>query len=551
MTRVLRKHQEHARTRVLERWGKGDLRTAVVHPTGLGKGDVIGKMAADEVEGGGHPLILAHRGEILDQLAQRIRLYRPGTTVGRVQGPRNEVRRQVTTAMVQTAWRPNRQKRMTKPSLIIVDECHRAASDSYLRCLEWGGSFEDTRTAGFTATLVRGDKRELGDVWQSVADKIEIKWAVDNEFLVRPYGRVVVADHIDLNAAKISKGDYQDGDLGEMVVQDVDQIVRAWVEHAAKPDGSARRTVAFVPTVASAHALRDAFAAHGITSEAVTGDTPDRERAGIYARLHSGQTRVLVNVFVLVEGWDEPKVECILWCRPTRLPGVYVQGVGRGLRPDPDPATTKTDCLVLDVVGASRTQALVTLVDLGTSPDYDTSALDALPCPGCHNPRSECTCPAEAAERDPDGGRRRLIGPAVYEDLDLLMQKSPYTWLQTYGGAPFISAGDRTAFLWLNPKTDLYWAGHRKSKGRNPEGEWLAKDVSLDEGRTHAEAWALEYAPSLASRKASWRGGRPSPAQLALAENLGIIGAERMNKARLSDELSIVFASRVLDRRAA
>jgi hypothetical protein len=242
-------------------------------------------------------------------------------------------------------------------------------------------------------------------------------------------------------------------------------------------------------------------------------------------------------------------VSCVLMARPTRLPGVYQQAVGRGLRPAPD----KGDCLVLDVVGASRTQRLVTLVDLSPSSAYDTSALDALPCDRCGLPvrgdegEDLCLCPPEEGERDPDGGRLRLVGPARYEDLDLLLERSPSLWLSTYGGTPILPAGKRIALLWRDPDTDLFSAGHMNARGRR-EGVWLAEGVGLEEAQALAERWAHATDPALSSRGASWRkGGAPSPAQVDLASSLGIDGAAGYTKARLSDEITVALASRRID----
>lgn len=539
MTRVLRKWQCEAVDAVREEWASGVTRTAVVAATGLGKSSVIGKLAVDEVRAGGRPLLLAHREELLTQLTKTCKAFDSTIGVGRVQAGQNQTRRPITVASVQTLRSERRQGRMMRPTLVVVDECHRAVSPSHMSILAWAGSFDHTRTLGVTATMTRGDKKGLGDCWQSVALVRDIKFGIDEGYLVKPRGRVVVTEHMDLEHAKVSRGDYQDSDLGEMVAQDAGEIVKAWNAHA-----SDRLTVAFVPTVDSAHELRDAFHAQGIAAEAVTAVTPTAERNAMYARLADGTTRVLVNVFVLVEGWDCPPVSCILMARPTRLPGVYIQALGRGLRTAPG----KTDCLVLDVVGTSRGQKLVTLVDLHSSAEYDTEELDAIPCDLCGC--APCACPKE--ERDPDGGRRRLLGPAAYEDIDFFTT-SKLNWLFTHGGIRFLPAGDRMAILF--PDGDNYLAGHCTVRGYD-EGRYVGQDghwdpigpLPLNEARQRAEEWALVVDPTVASRGAGWRkrGGSPSEAQVKFAANLGVPDPETMSKPRLSDEISIALASRVL-----
>jgi superfamily II DNA or RNA helicase len=543
MTRVLRSHQQEAYDNVRAEWQSGVTRTAVVHATGLGKGDLIAKMVTDEARAGGRPLVLCHRAEVLDQLTLRCGAYAPEVPVGRVQAGRHQARRPVTMAMIQTLARDKRRSRMLKPSMVVIDECHRASSDSYIKTLAWAGSFDRTRTLGLTATLVRGDRKGLGDVFESVADTRDIGWGVEQGLLVRPRGKVVVAEHMHLEKAKVSRGDYVDADLGNMVSQSTEEIVKAWVNHAEN-----RITIAFVPTVDSAHELRDAFLAQGVAAEAVTGSTPASERKGMYARLAAGATRVLVNVFVLVEGFDASAVSCVLQCRPTKLPGTYTQMVGRALRPHPG----KDSALILDVVGASRRQRLVSLIDLSPSAEVDTSELDVLPCEDCG--LAPCECPAEeSGGRDMTGGRPKLLGPATYEDHDFFATSS-LNWLFTHGGIRFLPCGDRMALLW--PEGELYQAGHCTVRGYD-NGRYVGRDghadpegpLPLNQARQRAEEWAMAVDPSVASRGSSWRvrGGMPSEKQVGYAAGLGIVGAETMSKTRLSDEISIALASRVLD----
>lgn len=538
MTRQLRDYQLKACDAITNAWADGMLRPAIVLPTGTGKTDVIAKIATEAADQGKRVLAIAHRGELLDQISARCKMHAPKIPVGRVQAGRNEGRRPITVAMAPTLANEKRRTRLPRPDLVIVDEAHHAASPSQMAILRWAGSFDHTPTMGVTATMVRGDKRGLGDVWQDVVFSRSIQWAVKAGWLVEPRGRAVVTDHLDLDAAKVSRGDYQDNELGDMVSQDVDQIVKAWYEHAIE-----RQTIAFTPNVASAQTLAMEFRAAGVPTGEVYGFTPAAERAVIYNDLHAGRIRVLVSVMVTTEGWDCPPVSCILMARPTRLPGLYTQMVGRGLRPSPG----KSDCLVLDVVGTSRRQKLVTLIDLHETAQYDTSELDELPCEDCG--LTPCECVKESAERtDP---RPHLLGPAQYEDVDMFATSS-LNWLFTHGGVRFLPAGDRMALLWPegDADDDGYLAGHCLSKGYGArDGVWLSEaPLSLGRARELAEAWALAYSPSVSARGAGWRrrGGSPSEAQVGFATRLGIADPEFMDKARLSDEISIALASRVI-----
>ena len=185
-----------------------------------------------------------------------------------------------------------------------------------------------------------------------------------------------------------------------------------------------------------------------------------------------------------------------------------------GLRPAPG----KHDCLVLDVVGASRGQKLVTLVDLHETAVYDTTELDALPCEDCG--MAPCECPSDGPAPELDT-RPRLLGPAQYEDISMF-QSSELNWLFSRGGLRFLPAGDRMAVLW--PEGQGYLAGHCVTKGYPRDGQWLADGTALPLGQARelAEAWALAHDPTVASRSAGWRkrGGRASDAQVTFAQRL-------------------------------
>lgn len=565
MTRQLRNYQQAAVDAVRERWAQGDLRTAVILPTGAGKTDVIAAIAVAEVRAGGRVLIMAHRSELLDQCGARCRMHDPSVRVGRIQANRNDTMRPITVAMSQTLAGEKRRARLDaawerrglqRPTLVIVDECHHAASPSQLAILEWAGCYREqggTRAMGVTATMSRGKQRGagLGDVWQSIAYQRDIAWAIEQGWLVRPHGLAVVTEHLDLNQAKVRSGDYVDSELGEMVSQDVASIADAWLEH-----GENRITAAFTPDVQSATDLRDAFLARGVKAELVTGATPHAERAGIYDRLAAGVTRVMTNVMVASEGWDCPTVSCILMARPTRSLALYQQICGRALRQHPD----KRDALVLDCVGATRALNLRTLADLAPGLEYDQSAVEALPCEMCGGYRSRvpegeqrCECPLESEPRE----KPKLIGPQRYVEVDLLATSSA-VWLQTEAGRPFIPAMDRIVVLWQEAH-GLYTCGwvpqKRDASGRYQPGKPITPfPVSLDEARRRAEAWATNYAPSYARRDAPWRkatsgkAAQPSEGQCALARDFGMRNPEGHTRAAVSDVISIGWASLRLDR---
>lgn len=543
MTRQLRDYQQEAVEAVKAEWRGGTSATTVILPTGTGKTDVIAKLGTDEVHAGGRVLSLAHRGELLDQMTQRYGMHDPTIAIGRVQADVDQTRRRITCAMSPTLAKVERRERIPRPSLVIVDETHHITSPTNLAILEHFGCLDEhnpTRLLGVTATPGRSDdaKRGIGMVLKSVAFARDIAWAINGGWLVRPRGLAVVTSHMDLDTAKVSRGDYQDSQLGAMVSQDVGEIVRAWLTYAVDAQHPAGRiTIAFTPNVESARELRDAFEAAGVKSEAVLGSTKQPEREATYARLASGITRVLTGVAVMTEGFDSPPVSCILMARPTRSKTVYTQAVGRGLRLSPG----KDDCLVLDVVGASRGQKLVTLTVLHEGAQYDSTA------PGVVSRESLL----ESVERP---GPTKLQGPARYAEVDLLAQTG-LRWLRTTQGVRFLLAGDPQRVFYLWPDTgDFAQAGGTWSvitanlKGDFPDPGNPARGVplSLEQAQELAEREALALQPDLREQQERpWRSLRASgkPGQLAYARMLGIPNPEGFTRGRLSEEIDIVMAS--------
>lgn len=600
--RKLRDYQLEAVEAIRAKWAAGVSNPAIVMATGLGKTDVIARVAVDEVaaqasaevSAGGRVLVLVNRLDLVEQIAGRIKMHAPALPVGIVGDGKFSGRRPVTVAMAQTLKTDKRRRQLLRPTLVIVDECHYAASDGFYKILEWAGCFAEvnpTRLLGVTATFTRGTSkgRQLADVFHveagedgrgHVAFERDIAFGIREGYLVEPIGRCVVGEHVDVDKVKTnSKGDYADNELGDMVAQDVDRIVEAWLEHAAD-----RVTVAFTPSVSSAAALAAAFRRVGVPVGEVYGSTPPAERGsaeqgtGIYGQLARGELRVLVSVMVPTTGWDCPPVSCVLNARPTKLLGLYTQMIGRGLRlldpaeyPGHEP---KLDCLVLDVVGAAKGKTLRILVDLHKGAKYDDTDLELQPCTTCYGflgrPTAQvlaaaaargmvaCSCPCidcgevgnpcgcAPLERDPDGGRQRLRGPAIYADVNLLgTGDSEWNWQRTPGGIEFLSVG--LHLVALHPEGDgTFSAGYCEAVGYGP-GVDLLVGVDLERARTAAEQFVEERGGF--PRDAPWRTARAraTPQQQDVARRYGIADPEGYTKGGISDAIDMARAVRRFD----
>jgi superfamily II DNA or RNA helicase len=524
-----RPYQVEALTAVKEAWTRQIPRQrkpselghpAVVLPTGMGKTVIFAHLVAEIVASGGTPLVLVHRDELADQAYRKIRQVAPHLTVGIVKAGTNHTDRQAIVGSVQTLARERRRDQLPAVTHIIVDECHHAAARSYLDIL---GHFPNAQVVGFTATMVRGDRKGLGDVWSEVVYSKDLLYGIRNGYLTDVIGKTVVVPDLDMSRIKTSHGDFQDSALA-MALEESEAgkfIAQAYLEHCPGESG-----ILFAPNVETAHMFSDDLNAAGITAEVVTGETPKEARLAIYARCESGQTKILSNCMVATEGFDMPRMKVAIIARPTSSVGLYVQMVGRVLRPYPG----KGVALVLDVVGVASKLALASVIDLS---------------PTKAKPRDGETL-SDAAERLGAEEKDKPIGRSTADlsltDIDLF-HRAPTVWLQSDHGVWFIPTMDVYYVLWPLGPGDA-WTVNAMGV-RNGGRKRLMGDLSLES----AMAWAQQFVEeaeskglvtSVGSKSASWRkkGGPPSQAQLQHAHGLGI-DTTGMSKTQVADAITV------------
>ena len=329
---ALRPYQQQAITAVEEALRRGVRRPLIVLPTGTGKTIVFASLIARR---GGSALVLAHRDELLRQAAEKLKVADPmlGLAVGFVQAGRDDTRAPVVVGSVQTLARQSRLARLPRWfDTVVVDEAHHAGARSYQRIIDHlDGS---PLILGVTATPQRSDGR-LGEVWQEVVFQRGIAEMIRAGYLADVRGVRVGLD-ANLDDVAQTGGDF-DPDALAGALEEASapgHVLAAYRQHAA-----GRKAAVFVPNVALAHRMARVFRDGGIPAEALDGTTHPKRRRAILERLRSGETRVVVNVGVLSEGWDEPSLDCIVIATPTRSQVKYAQIAGRGLRPFPASAT--------------------------------------------------------------------------------------------------------------------------------------------------------------------------------------------------------------------
>lgn len=332
----LRPYQETARQKVEQEWHNGTRKTLLVLPTGCGKTIVFSKIAEDQVCEGERVLILAHRGELLQQAADKIKKTTGlNCSVEKAEETSLDRWERVTVGSVQTLQRDNRLEQFPADHFgtIIIDEAHHALSAGYQKVLEY---FEKAKVLGVTATPDRGDMRNLGEFFETLAFEYKLPQAIKEGYLCK-IKALTIPLKIDLSAVSVQAGDFKVGDIGSALDPYLEQIATEMEKHCQD-----RKTVVFLPLIATSQKFRDILNRHGFSAAEVNGNSDDRET--ILQDFSNGKYNVLCNSMLLTEGWDCPDVDCVIVLRPTKVRSLYSQMVGRGTRLAPN----KDDLLVLD-----------------------------------------------------------------------------------------------------------------------------------------------------------------------------------------------------------
>ncbi len=332
----LRPYQKEAKEAVFEQWGNGTRKTLLVLPTGCGKTIVFAKITEECVSHGDRVLILAHRGELLEQAADKI-AKATGLKCATEKAEESSLGSwyRITVGSVQSLMRTTRLSRFPEDyfNTIIIDEAHHCISDSYQRILKY---FPDAKVLGVTATPDRGDMKNLGQVFESLAYEYTLPKAIKEGYL-SPIKAVTIPLQVDLTGVGVQSGDFKAGDLGTALDPYLHQIANEMVRYCRD-----RKTVVFLPLVKTSKKFRDILIANGFRAAEVSGESQDR--AEILEDYASGKYNVLCNSMLLTEGWDCPDVDCIVVLRPTKVRSLYCQMVGRGTRLAPG----KDHLLLLD-----------------------------------------------------------------------------------------------------------------------------------------------------------------------------------------------------------
>jgi superfamily II DNA or RNA helicase len=552
----------------------------------------------------GRVLVLVHTDELVRQTVATMASVASRWTIGVVKATRNDVHADIVVASVATLAQPGRRDQITNVGLIIVDECHHATAPTYQailehygalcgclpyeaggdgperECPEHGdGSVRATPVLGLTATLARSDGASLGQTWQALPFTRSTSWAIRNGYLIDLQSWTITVPDVTLAEDRATLDNQMATSLApELVVQAWAGSARGWcnecaesaqvvsddVGHPVLPaycpnDGCGTNTmgpstVLFAPLVASAHRFADAFNVAGIKAEVISDSVPLSERRAILDRYNAGVTTVVCNAMVLTEGWDSPRTMCVIVARPTKSVPLFVQMVGRGLRPwlgAEAPPREQQVCVLLTI--ADTTTQLATYADLSDKPlaaGQDGKTLGQM-------------------EDEWDLGREldaeelaEYRGPVKVERWDAVVQASSKAWKFTAAGVPFLPTKKRSegyVFVLETGQEWVIWYRWVMGSSRKALVRKLATAPDLELAMALAEDEAQEHGGDigamLADKSRAWRKAVPSQDMQAQARRLGlgaelekILATKAAGKAgKLSDLMDKVQATKVID----
>jgi DNA repair protein RadD len=441
--------------------------TIVVAPTGAGKTIMLSALVGKRYEDGKKVLVMQHRDELVDQNKSKFERINPYITTSIVNGTVKDWKGGTVFSMVQTISRDK--NLMDRPAfdMLVIDESHHAAADTYLKVIKAVKEDNpDAEIVGFTATPNRGDGKGLLKVFNNCSHQIDITTLIREGFLVPPKSYVIDCGVKDsLRNVAISGNDFNMEQVESIMNRKVinQKVVEEYLNHAED-----RKTVVFCSTIKHAEDLLEEFIDQGVNAEMVTGDTPKAERAQTLHDLVHNDLKVVVNVAVLTEGFDAPPVSCIILTRPCSQKATMVQMIGRGLRtinPEEFPDLVKRDCIVLDFGTSILTHG--SLEDAVNLDDKQKGEQPLKQCPECEAviPLSAKMCPICGHVFDGEKEEKEELDVFEMTEFDL-MKMSPFRWINMFGDQSLRMSMGFEGFVGVANTSNLSVAFGKKSKGK-------------------------------------------------------------------------------------
>lgn len=367
MSYSLRPYQQRCEEEIWKAFDQGEKLIVIVLATGTGKTVIFSHLPEKFKKLNKKTLILAHREELLDQAAKKIKGISPDLRVEIEQGSNwAEPDADVIIASVATLGRANSERiKKFNPDhfgLIIIDEAHHAPASTYKNVLSYFGANKEEglrlgcpNVLGVTATPFRKDNVGLETLFNKVVFKYDIKDGIDDGYLARIEAFTVFTNQkLDV---KMQAGDFAVGELADAINT---PIRNQLIVESYRDTCNGGIALCFAADVQHAHDLADMFREYGFTAESLSGETPTEERKELLRKFETGEVQVVVNCMVLTEGYDNPNIKAVLFARPTASRALFIQMAGRGTRLAPG----KDHVKFLDFVDNCRKHNIITTSSL-------------------------------------------------------------------------------------------------------------------------------------------------------------------------------------------
>jgi len=531
MTLKLRPYQQEALDSINAFYDKGISRQLIVLPTGAGKTVIFSHLPL--VKSDSLPmLVLAHRAELLYQAQDKISWSNPDLTIEIEQGENHAGHTDVVVASVPTLGRAESERILKYPKdyfkSIVVDEAHHAAAPTYRRILDY---FTPDFTLGVTATPQRSDNTRLTDIFQEIVYYKTIQDLIQDGYLC-PLVGYRIQTNTDISGVQTNDGDYILSQLEDAIDNPSRNATVVSAYNDLVPNAKA---IVFAAGVQHANNLALSFRKEKILTQVILGNTPTEERQKILSDFKSGDIKVLINVGVLTEGFDEPSVQAILLARPTRSTLLYTQIVGRGTRL----YDNKPHCVVLDFADTTKGKKPIGLPSLlGLPPDFDLQGQSLTEVADKYQ-QLENYCPGEAV---------RVLSPndieLAYKRIDLFMPPPPNEFVQEY-----------SRFVWAEIAENIYHLGitsdhavriyldalgrwtveFRERHGSQINTKLMGYPHDMRDAFMRADKWIIKHFPTnLIDSSSSWRGDSPTDSQKKLLKRIGVPITSDMTKGTAS-----------------
>jgi ATP-dependent helicase IRC3 len=535
MTLTLRPYQEEALSSINTFYDKGIKRQLVVLPTGAGKTVIFSHLPL--VKSNSLPmLVLAHRAELLYQAQDKISWSNPNLTIEIEQGENHAGYTDVVIASVPTLGRAESERILKYPKdyfkSIVIDEAHHSAAPTYRRILDY---FTPDFILGVTATPQRSDNTRLTDVFQEIVYYKTIQDLIQEGYLSPLVGYRIKTD-TDISGVQTNDGDYILSQLEDAIDNPSRNATIVAGYNDLVPNTKA---IVFAAGVQHANNLALSFRKEKISTQVILGNTPTEERQQILSDFKSGNIKVLINVGVLTEGFDEPSVQAILLARPTRSTLLYTQIVGRGTRL----YEGKTHCTVIDFADTTKGKKPIGLPSLlGLPPEFDLQGQSLTDVADKYQ-QLENYCPGEAV---------RVLSPddidLAYKRIDLFMPPPPNEFVQQYSRFVWAEIAENTYHLGITNDHAIriyfdalgrWTVEFRERIGSQINSRIMGYPNDMRDAFVRADNWITKHFPTnLIDSSSSWRGDSPTDAQKKLLKRIGVPLTADMTKGAASQIIS-------------